>query len=175
LSDLSGSREQTIYHYKLIAKITLPPEAKYSYIVMALVGISLILIIYGFHGLLFVLLAFLMMLAVHAFVLHITLRRLDEPSQKRWSFRRDWPWIGPLPMMDTNLSLFRRLHFHLLLVGCCIVGLFYPWSASALLTALTYWHFWLLAPRFSVLWRMRKQNGDGIIRLDAKEVSYYHR
>ncbi|WP_027093360.1 hypothetical protein [Cohnella thermotolerans] len=175
MTDQPEHREPTIYHYKLIRKMNLRPEAKYSYMTTALMGTGTIGALYGLLGLLYAVVGLLLMVAVHAIVLRITLRRVDEPSEKRWAFRFEWPWIGPLPVMDTNLSLFRRLHFHLTLVGCCVVGLFYPWANDSLLLALTYWHCWLLAPRFVLLLRMRKDRGDGVIRLAAEEVSYYHR
>jgi hypothetical protein len=167
--------ESTFYHYQLIRKITLRPEAKYSYMVTALLGSAALSIVYGWHGLEVTAGASIVMLIVHAFVVRITLRRVDEPSEKTWTFRRDWPWIGPLPVMDTNLSLFRKLHYHLALIGCCVAGLFYPWSHSAWVVALLFWHFWLLSPRFKLLWRTKRERGDGVIRLESSEVSYYHR
>ncbi|TVX95762.1 transposase [Cohnella terricola] len=128
----------------------------------------------GWLGLIYSTIGLALMLAVHALVLRITLRRVDELSEKRWAFRRDWPWIGPLPIMDTQLSLFRRLHFHLFLVGCCFAGLFYPWAHSSLVISLVYWHFWLLTPRVNLLMALRRERGDGIVRLESKEVSFYH-
>jgi hypothetical protein len=171
----SPEHDPIIYHYKLIRKISLRPESKYSAVATAVMGVAVVGIFYGLSGLLYAVVGLLLMLVVHAVVLKITLRRVDRPSERRWGFRFDLPWIGPLPIMDTNLSLFRRLHFHLFLVGCCVAGLFYPWAHPSLLISLIYWHFWLLAPRVSLLMRMRRDKGDGIIRLEATEVSYYHR
>jgi hypothetical protein len=130
--------------------------------------------IYGWLGALFSGIAAIIMILVHSLVLRITLRRVDKLSENKWSFRRDWPWIGPLPILDTQLSLFRRLHFHLLLVGCCVTGLFYPWAPSSLVIALLYWHLWLLTPRIRLLFKLRRDKGAGVIRLAADEVSYYH-
>ncbi|MBB6733411.1 transposase [Cohnella zeiphila] len=175
MPESSTEREPIIYHYKLIRKIGLRPESKYSAVATAVMGVAVVGIFYGLFGLLYAVAGLLLMLAVHAVVLKITLRRVDRPSERRWAFRYDLPWIGPLPVMDTNLSLFRRLHFHLFLVGCCVACLFYPWAPSSLVVSLFYWHFWLLAPRLSLLRRMRRDKGDGVIRLEATEVSYYHR
>lgn len=166
--------DPTFYHYKLIRKIALRPERKYSYVATALLMPAALFGIYGWIGLVFAATALALMLAVHAGVLRITVRRVDELSEKRWTFRRDWPWFGPLPIMDTQLSLFRRLHFHLFLVGCCVTGLFYPWAHSALVVAMAYWHIWLLAPRIHLLMMLRRERGDGVIRLEANEVSFYH-
>lgn len=167
-------REPSFYHYKLIRKIALRSERKYSYMSAALLVVAALTVIYGWLGLLLTGVALFVTLAVHAFVLRITVRRVDELSEKRWAFRRDWPWFGPLPIMDTQLSLFRRLHFHLFLVGCCVAGLFYPWAHSSLVIALLYWHLWLLTPRMSLLWALRRERRDGIIRLESAEVFYYH-
>ncbi|THF74458.1 transposase [Cohnella fermenti] len=164
-----------IYHYKLIRKLNLLPEMKAAYVATALMGIGTLALLDGLTGLLFSLLGLLVMFVVHAIVLKITLRRVEEPAEKKWFIRFDLPWIGPLPVSDTSLSLFRRLHLHLLLVGCCVAGLFYPWTSSSLVIALIFWHLWLIAPRFYLLIRTRKELGDGIIRLEGSEISYYHR
>ncbi|TJY38600.1 transposase [Cohnella pontilimi] len=175
MSRAVSASDPTIYHYKLIRKITLRPESKYSYMATALIGASALVVVYGWMGLLAAVISIFAMLGVHGVVLKLTVRRIEEPWEKRFAFRRDWPWIGPLPVMDTNLALFRRLHFHLFLVGCCVPALFYPWAGSSWVIALLYWHFWMLAPRLTLLWRIRRERGDGVIRMDPKEVLYYHR
>jgi len=166
--------DATFYNYKLIRKIVLRPESKYSYMSTALLVVCALYFIYGYRGLVYTAAGAALMLLVHAFVLRLTLRRVDELSEKRWTFRRDWPWIGPLPILDTHLSLFKRLHFHLILVGCCVAGLFYPWAHSSLVISMVYWHFWLLTPRIRLLLTLRRESKDGVIRLESKEVSYYH-
>jgi hypothetical protein len=171
LSNPSAARDTTFYHYTLIRKVALRPEGKYSYMAAALLVVSALYLIYGRLGLIYTL---ILVLLVHALVLRLTLRRVDKQSEKRWTFRRDWPWIGPLPIMDTQLSLFRRLHFHLFLLGSCVIGMFYPWAHSSLVIAMLYWHLWLLTPRIRLLLTLRRERGDGVIRLESKEVSYYH-
>ncbi|RKP45475.1 transposase [Cohnella endophytica] len=170
----SNTRDATFYHYTLIRKIGLRPESKYSYMLTALLVVSALYFIYGWLGLIYTVVGAVLTLLVHAFVLRLTVRRVDKLSEKRWTFRRDWPWIGPLPILDTHLSLFRRLHFHLFLVGCCVAGLFYPWAHSSLVISMVYWHLWLLTPRIRLLLSLRRERGDGVIRLESKEVSYYH-
>lgn len=174
MSNASVTRDATFYHYQLIRKIPVHPERKYSYILTAFLVFAALYLIYGFVGIIYTVIAIILILLVHALVLRLTLRRVDELSGKRWTFRRDWPWIGPLPIMDTQLSLFRRLHFHLFLVGCCIAGLFYPWAHSSLVISMLYWHFWILTPRIRLLLTLRRERGDGVIRLESEEVSYYH-
>lgn len=167
--------DPTYYHYRLVRKIQLRPEHNYSYMAAALLGPAVIVVVYGWIGLLAASLSLGIMLTVHGFVLKLTVRRIDEPWEKRFAFRKDWPWIGPLPVMDTNLGTFRRLHFHLFLVGSCVSLLSYPWSGSAWIVALFFWHLWLLAPRIRLLWQLRKEKRDGVIRLSSLQVSYYHR
>jgi type IV secretory pathway TrbD component len=167
--------DPTFYHYKLVRKILLRPESKYSYMTTALLGASALVVVYGLQGFIAIAVSLGIMLLVHAVVLRLTVRRVDEPWEKRFAFRRDWPWIGPLPVMDTNLGLFRRLHFHLFLVGCCVSAIAYPWSGSSWIVALFFWHMWLLSPRLRLIWTMRREKADGVIRLDPKEVYYYHR
>ncbi len=172
--ELQSKREATFYNYTLVRKIALRPESKYSYMSTALLLVTVLYFIDGWYGLIYSIIGAVLMLLVHALVLRITLRRVDELSEKKWTFRRDWPWIGPLPIMDTQLALFRRLHFHLFLVGCCVSGLFYPWAPSSLVISLVYWHIWLLTPRVRLLLTLRRERRDGIVRLEAKEVSFYH-
>jgi hypothetical protein len=174
MSNPSVVRDTTFYNYKLIRKIALRPESKYSYMVTALLVIAALYLIYGWLGLIYTAAAIFLMFLVHALVLRLTLHRVDKLSEKRWTFRRDWPWIGPLPIKDTQLSLFRRLHFHLFLLGCCITGLFYPWAHSSLVISMLYWHLWLLTPRIRILLTLRREQGNGVIRLESKEVSYFH-
>jgi len=174
MGESSPAREATFYNYKLIRKIALRAESKYSYMSTVLLLFAVMYWLSGWIGLIYSAVGLALMLAVHALVLRITLRRVDEMSEKRWTFRRDWPWIGPLPIMDTQLALFRRLHFHLFLVGCCVAALFYPWAHSSLVISLVYWHFWLLTPRVNLLMALRRERGDGIVRLESKEVSFYH-
>lgn len=174
MSTPTATSDATFYHYTLIRKVTLRPEGKYSYIATALLVITALYFIYGWIGLIYSATAIILTLLVHALVLRLTLRRVDKLSEKRWTFRLDWPWIGPMPIMDTQLSLFRRLHFHLFLIGCCVAGLFYPWAHSSLVIAMVYWHLWLLTPRIRLLITLRRERGDGVIRLESQEVSYYH-
>ncbi|WP_027086743.1 hypothetical protein [Cohnella panacarvi] len=170
----AAKTDATFYHYKLIRRISLRPERKYSYMATALLVPAALFGVYGLLGLLLSVIAAILMMLVHAVVLRFTLRRVDKFSERRWTIRRDWPWIGPLPILDTRLSLFRRLHFHLMLVGCCVTGLFYPWAHASLVIAMLYWHLWLLTPRFRLLISLRREKGAGIIRLASDEVSYYH-
>ncbi len=164
----SAANDATFYNYRLIRKIALRPESKYSYMATALRVLSALYLIYEWPGLIFSAIGAVLMLLVHALVLRITVRRVDKISEKRWTFRRDWPWIGPLPIMDTQLCLFRRVHFHLFLVGCCVAGLFYPWAHSSLVIAMVYWHLWLLTPRIKLLWSLRREHKDGVVRLESK-------
>jgi hypothetical protein len=122
--------DPTFYHYKLVRKILLKPESKYSYMATAVIGMAALVIVYGQMGLLGAAVSLVCMLAIHAFVLKITVRRIDEP---------------------------------------------YPWSGSLWTVSLLYWHLWLLSPRLRLLWRLRREKGDGVIRLDSKEVLYFHR
>ncbi|MFC5529974.1 hypothetical protein [Cohnella yongneupensis] len=170
----ASKNDPTFYHYKLIRRISLRPERKYSYMATALLVPAALFGIYSWTGLVLSVIAAILMVVVHSLVMRITLRRVDKFSENKWSFRRDWPWIGPLPIQDTQLALFRRLHFHLLLVGCCVTGLFYPWAHASLVIALFYWHLWLITPRLRLLLTLRREKGAGIIRLAADEVSYYH-
>ena len=167
--------DPTYYHYRLIRKITLRPEHGYSYLTAAFAGAIMIIFIYGWPALLIMPASLALMLALHFAVLKLTVRRIDEPWEKRFAFRTDWPWFGPLPVMDTNLGVFRRLHYHLFIVGSCAAAIIYPWLGSGWTVSLFFWHLWLLAPRIQLMWLLRKELRDGVIRLNGNVISYYHR
>jgi hypothetical protein len=174
-SSAHSASDLTYYHYKLVRKIKFRPESLYSYLVAALAGAAALSIIYGWIALLVMPAALGMMLALHAIVLKLTVRRIDEPWEKRFAFRTDWPWFGPLPVMDTNLGVFRRLHYHLFLVGSCAAAIIYPWLGSAWTISLFFIHLWLLSPRIQLMWKLRRELRDGVIRLNGNVVFYYHR
>ncbi|MDG0795268.1 hypothetical protein OMP38_33920 [Cohnella ginsengisoli] len=92
---LEPAREATVYHYKLIRKIPMRPETKYSYMTTALLGAGFVTGFYAWKGLECMAVGLIVMILIHAVVLRITLRRVDAAAGKRWSFRIDWPWIGP--------------------------------------------------------------------------------
>lgn len=166
-------REPTIYQYRLVRKIAFQPEIGYSHLVAAVLCLAALIAVRGWNGLFGAVTGALLMTALHAAVAWLTLRRVDAAALRRWTFRTDWPWWGPFPVTDTSLRLFRKLHAHLALVGFCCAGLFYPWSPSVFVISLAYWHLWLLAPRAWLLWRLRREDGENVLRFGPGEVSVY--
>jgi len=165
-------QEATIYRYRLLRKISLRREIGYSHAAAGLLCPAALAAIHGWMGLLGAFLALPIMAALHMLVLRLTLRRVETVAFKRWTFRADWPGLGPYPATDASLRLFRRVHAHLLLVGLCIAALMYPWSSPFFIT-LMFWHLWLLAPRFWLLVILRRENPDVVLRFESGELWLY--
>jgi hypothetical protein len=162
----------TVYRYRLLRKISPRREIGYSHAAAGLLCPVALTALQGWKSLPVAVLALPIMAALHLLVLRLTLRRVETVAFKRWTFRADWPGLGPYPATDSSLRLFRRVHAHLSLVGLCFAALFYPWSSS-LFVALVFWHLWLLAPRLWLLVLLRRENPDIVLRFDRGELWLY--
>lgn len=166
-------REPTIYQYRLVRKIAFQAEIGYSHLAAGALCLLALTAFRGWNGLFGAAAGAALMTALHAAVFRLTLRRVDAAALRRWTFRTDWPWWGPFPVTDTSLRLFRKLHAHLAVVGFCGAGLLYPWVPPVFVISLVYWHLWLLAPRAWLMWRLRREDGDNVLRFGPGEVSVY--
>ncbi len=168
-----SAREPTIYQYRLVRKIAFQAEIGYSHLAAGALCLLTLAAFRGWAGFFGAVTGAAFMTALHAAMCRVTLRRIDAAGHRRWTFRTDWPWWGPFPVTDTSLRLFRRLHAHLAVVGLCGAGALYPWVPPVFVVSLVYWHLWLLAPRAWLMWRLRREQGDHVLRFGSGEVSVY--
>ncbi|WP_219834689.1 transposase [Paenibacillus sp. R14(2021)] len=172
---LAEQEKATIYQYQLKQKITVRDELYRSHLcVLAILAIFL-LIMYRVEGVKALGIGIIGTQIIHFIIIRLTLIRVDEPDYRRWGWRVVAPWIGYIPTAHIELGLFRRLHRHLLWLGLCAIGVFYPWANEATMISLIMCHVWFLAPRLVVVRRLKKAKREGILKIASNEVSFYHR
>ncbi len=165
----------TIYHYQLVRRIPIHRELIASYLSIALIFGLFQGLMYGTAGILAWMLGILAVYIIHFIIIRLTLIRVDEPDDRRWSWRIRAPWIGYVPVQMVEHGLLRRLHRHLLWFGLCVIAVIYPWVNEATMISLICWHFWTLAPRIVILRKVRKDRRDGVLKFEPTDVSFYHR
>ncbi|REE66524.1 hypothetical protein A8990_15047 [Paenibacillus taihuensis] len=172
---LAEQEKATIYQYQLIQKITVREELLRSHICVIAILAIFLLLMYRVDGAIALGYGLLGTQIIHYFIIRLTLIRVDEPDYRRWGWRVMTPWIGYIPTANIQLELFRRLHRHLFWLGLCAIGVFYPWANEGTMISLIMCHLWLLVPRMLLIRRLRKAKRDGVLRITATDVSFYHR
>lgn len=172
---LREQKKATIYQYQLIRKIMIRKEHLWSHLSIILILMCFQLLMYRLEGVIALGIGIICTQIIHFFIIRLTLLRVDEPDSRRWGWRFSPPWIGYIPIAHIELALFRRLHRHLLWLGLCAIGIIYPWANEAQMISLISWHIWFLAPRLIILRQLRKVRRDGVIRIQSREITYYHR
>ncbi|MFC5648865.1 transposase [Paenibacillus solisilvae] len=172
---LAEQEKATIYQYQLIRKITIKKETLWSHLFIILILTLFQLLMYRLEGAIALAIGIVCTQIIHFAIIRLTLLRVDEPDSRRWNWRFSPPWIGYIPISHIELALFRRLHRHLLWLGLCAIGVIYPWANEAQMISLISWHIWFLTPRLVSLRQLRKVRRDGIVRIQPREINYYHR
>ncbi|MFB9324390.1 transposase [Paenibacillus aurantiacus] len=172
---LAEQVKATIYQYQLIRRINIHKEYVWSYFVIAFLLILFQLTMYRVDGAIAIGIGVVFTQIIHFFIIRLTLVRVDEPNYRRWGLRFSKPWFGYIPTAFIELSLYRKVHRHLLWLGLCAIGVAYPWANEAQMISLISWHLWFLAPRLLVLRPLRKCRPDGVLKFQPTEVSFYHR
>jgi len=172
---LSEQKDATIYQYQLMKRKVIRPELIQSHLIIAGIFLAFQLLVYQIDGLFAWLFGFAVVQIVHIVILLLTFIRVDEAADRKWVWRIIPPWIGFKPANDIKLQLFRRVHRHLFWIGLCLIALLYPWIRESLMISIVCWHMWLLIPRLMLSYHFRKEHKEGVLRLQAKEASYYRR
>ncbi|QYR21696.1 transposase [Paenibacillus sp. sptzw28] len=172
---LAEQKKATIYQYQLVRKIPVRKELLWSHYVIAFILIVFQIAMYQFDGFIAIVLGISCTQLVHFIIIRLTLLRVDIPDSRRWGWRLTPPWVGYIPIAHIELSVYRRLHRHLLWLGLATVCIVYPWANEAQMISLISWHLWFLIPRIVILRRLRKFSRDGILKIQSKEINCYHR
>jgi hypothetical protein len=172
---LAEQKKATIYQYQLVRKIPVRKEFIWSHYVIAFILTLFQIAMYRFDGLIAIVLGITCTQLIHFIIIRLTLLRVDEPDNRRWGWRLMPPWVGYFPIANIELSLYRRLHRHLLWLGLAAIFVVYPWANEAQMISLISWHLWFLIPRVVILRRLRKFSRDGILKIQATEISCYQR
>ncbi|SFJ87922.1 hypothetical protein SAMN02799624_06420 [Paenibacillus sp. UNC496MF] len=172
---LAEQDKATIYQYRLIQKVFVRNELYRSYLCAICVLALFLVLMYRLDGVKAFGIGILCSQFIHFLIIRLTLIRVDEPDYRRWGWRVLGIWIGYIPVAYIEYGLFRRLHRHLLWLGLCTIGILYPWADEATMISLIMCHLWFLAPRLVISRKLRKSRRDGVLKITANEVSYYHR
>ncbi|QHW32181.1 transposase [Paenibacillus rhizovicinus] len=172
---LAEQEQATIYQYQLKKKIFVREELYRSYLCAILILAAFLILMYRLEGVKAFGIGILCSQFVHFFIIRLTLIRVDEPDYRRWGWRVLGIWIGYIPVAYIELGLFRRVHRHLFWLGLCAISVIYPWANEATMISLVMCHIWFLAPRLVTIRWLRKSKRDGVLKITANEVSYYHR
>jgi hypothetical protein len=172
---LSDQKNATIYQYQLIKRVLIKPELVISHSIIALIFLGAQYLVYDMGGIFSWLFGFAAIQLLHLIIILLTFISVTEATDRQWSWRISPPWIGFKPINDITLLIFRRVHRHLFWLGICVISALYPWINSSLFISLVCWHFWVIIPRLMISVAFRKQRKDGVLRLQMREASYYHR
>ncbi|NIK80055.1 hypothetical protein FHS15_005239 [Paenibacillus castaneae] len=172
---LSDQKNATIYQYQLVRRKNIRPELVQSHMLIAAIFLAFQMLMFQIDGLFSWLFGFAVIQIIHIIIIFLTFIRVDEAADRKWVWRITPPWIGFKPANDIKLSLFRRVHRHLFWIGLCAAALLYPWIKESLLLSIISWHLWLLIPRLMLSFTFRKEQKDGILRLESRGASYYRR
>ncbi|WP_028609544.1 hypothetical protein [Paenibacillus harenae] len=172
---LSDQKNATVYQYQLVKRKVIRTELIHSHLLIAAILLAFQMLMYEMDGLFSWLFGFAVVQVIHLVILLLTFIRVDEAADRKWVWRIIPPWIGFKPANDIKLLLFRRVHRHLFWIGLCAIALLYPWIQESLMISIAGWHLWLLIPRLLLSFAFRKERNDGVLRLQAREASYYRR
>jgi len=172
---LADQMNATIYQYQLVKRVIVKSELILSHLIIAAIFLGFQMLNYGVHGLFAWLFGFAAIQVLHLLIIVLTFISVTEAAERQWTWRITPPWIGFKPANDISLLIFRRVHRHLFWLGLCIIALLYPWTPPSIMISLISWHVWLIIPRLMLSFAFRKQRRDGVLRLQWKEASYYHR
>ncbi|RAP73336.1 transposase [Paenibacillus montanisoli] len=172
---LADQDKATIYQYQLIQKVLVRDELRKSHLTILAILSIFLLIMYRLDGIKALGIGITGALFIHFIITRLTLIRVDEPDDRRWGWRMMAPWFGYVPTAHIELGLYRRLHRHLLWLGLCAIGVFYPWANEPTMISLIMCHIWILAPRLVIMRKLRQAHRNGVLRIAGTDVSYYHR
>ncbi|MDQ0063744.1 transposase [Paenibacillus harenae] len=172
---LIDQQNATIYQYMLIKRQVIRPELIMSHLLISGILLAFQMLMYQMDGLFSWLFGFAVVQLLHILIMLLTFIKVEEAADRKWIWRINPPWIGFKPASDISLLVYRRVHRQMFWLGLCIIGLLYPWITESLMISIVCWHLWLLIPRLLISFSLRKQRKDGVVRIESKEASYYHR
>ncbi|WP_127571241.1 hypothetical protein [Paenibacillus xylaniclasticus] len=172
---LQEQKNATVYQYRLIRKISIHPKLLLSYKTIPFIFIAAGIIMYGWAGVLYGLIGLPISTLLRFLLNRLTLLRVDNYQRQRWGWSINIPFMGYAPLIEVPLGLYRRTELVMFWIGLCVIGVLLPWIGQAGLFGLATWHLWLALPALSIITALRKQNSDGVVKLETECVQYYHR
>jgi hypothetical protein len=172
---LQEQKNATVYQYRLVSKIEIYPKLLYAYKIVPFLCIAIEITVFGWNGLLYGLIG-LPIISLLRFILNrLTLLRVESYQRQRWGWSITLPYMGYSPVSEVKLGVYRKTELTMFWIGLCVLGALLPWIKESGFFGLLAWHLWLAVPGLIICLKLRKQQYDGVVKLDTENISYYHR
>ncbi|MWC31151.1 transposase [Paenibacillus sp. MMS18-CY102] len=172
---LQEQHNATVYQYRLIRKLNIPPKLLKAYKLAPYFLVAALIVLFKFSGLLYALIGLPVVIVIRYIINRLTLIRVDEWQRRRFGWSYSPPFIGYMPTSEIQLGIYRKTERHACWIGLCIYIALIPWINTSGSIGLIVWHLWTCCPSQITLLLLRKQNSDGVLKLDSSELCYYHR
>lgn len=163
----------TFYHYKLIKKIPVSRLLVRLYLLLPYIAVISFMIVISWTSCFYFVLAAPVMLWIHYVISRSVLLLSGIPFRKRWKFSLRLPWLGYITDQHISYRLFRRVYIYITGFGLLLLAVIMFWSPVPFTLSLLFWHLWFLLPQYYAFLRLLKQRKDGMIKLNAQDISYY--
>lgn len=165
--------QATFYHYRLIKKIQFSKSLLILYLSLPWLAAAAGAFWVSPYFLLYLLIAFPLMLWIQYVVGHTVLVLLGASYRKRWRFRLRLPWLGYIPDQHVSRRVYNLVQFYTCWVGIVLSAIMAFWSPLPFAITLLFWHLWLLLPRGYTMLRLSGQRKDGMLKMNEQDISYY--
>jgi hypothetical protein len=140
---------------------------------LPVLAFALVAIQYGLTAALWTPAGFIGLMWLHGIITWIGLKLAVDRQNLSWKLLVRFPWLGLYPDQPVRLEVLRRLLSEHLWIGAACVCCCFPWIPSIALVQLILIHIWILAPTFWMLYRFQSANRFGMLKINARETSYY--
>lgn len=163
----------TFYQYKLIKKINTSAAWLRVYMALPIVCVVVETIFLSWWSILFMIIAAPVVLWIQYVISRSVLLISGHPIAKRWKMSFRLPWPGYMPDQYINYGIFRKVQLHNFWIGLSITALFIVWAPLAFTVSLAVFHLWVLLPRLYTLFRLHREQKDGMLKFTPTDASYY--
>lgn len=168
-----NSTKATYYHYKLIKKVNIHRPLVRSYLALPVIIVICLMIVLHWTIFFLFVLALPVMMWIHFVTIRSFLILKKTPFLKRWTYNWNMPWQGFMPEQYVSYPTFSITQFYVIWIGLCFTTIFFFFSPPSFTFSLLFWHIWLVAPRLWVLYWLKRECKDGMIKFTKQDVAYY--
>jgi len=172
---MASMSERTYYQYQLLRKIRFTPLYNAIYLFLGIVSLGAAIWSDGISGVLYVLLAWGLLLWLH-YVSSRTIFLMDQYTyRKRWGFRSKLPWIGflPLDQQYVGYRYWKRINLLIFHITFLIIIVLIPFVPIGLALQFIFWHIWISGPRLYSMITAAMIREEKLIKLDNSEFLIY--
>ncbi|USB33280.1 hypothetical protein [Paenibacillus sp. YPG26] len=170
---IENNSQATFYQYRLLKKATFPRPLVVTYLLLPLFCVLAEIILIMWTSVFSFLFSLPVILWFHLAISRSVLIIVLQSYSKRWKVSVKLPWMGYMPDQHVNYQTFRKVQLHTTWIGLCLIAILLPWSPLSFVISMTFWHFWIMLPRYYGFLALRRQPEGGLIRLSEQDISYY--